>query len=120
MAEREPSELAARLRPELERLAATRTTISYRDLATRAQLEPPGVIRRLAAALEHLMEEDAAADRPFLAAVVVSRARPGLPAPGFFERAVALGRFAPGENIAEQGRQHGAELQRLYSHYRPG
>lgn len=37
------------------------------------------------------MEEDAAAGRPLLAAVVVSRTRQGLPAPGFFAKARELG-----------------------------
>ena len=118
MADSDPGELAARLRPELERLAATRGTISYRDLAGRAGLEPPGIIRRLADALEWLMEEDAAAGRPFLAAVVLSRARPGLPAPGFFERGAALGRFNRSDDITRQERQHAAELERLYGRYR--
>jgi hypothetical protein len=40
------------------------------------------------------MEEDAAADRPFIAALVISRVRGGLPAPGFFNCARRLGRFA--------------------------
>jgi len=30
------------------------------------------------------MEEDAAPDRPFIAALAISKARGGLPAPGFF------------------------------------
>jgi hypothetical protein len=33
-------------------------------------------------ALERLMEEDAAADRPFIAALAISKARGGLPGPG--------------------------------------
>jgi hypothetical protein len=33
-------------------------------------------------ALERLMEEDAAAVRPFIAALAISKARGGLPAPG--------------------------------------
>jgi hypothetical protein len=39
------------------------------------------------------MEEDAAV-RPFLAARAISKARGGLPAPGFFARPRRLGRFA--------------------------
>ena len=45
-------------------------------------------------ALEHLMAEDAATDRPFIAAVAISKARGGLPAPGFFDCARRLGRCA--------------------------
>ena len=44
------------------------------------------------------MGDDAAAGRPFLAALVVGRARDGLPARGFYDRAAALGRGPePGE-----------------------
>ena len=47
------------------------------------------------------MDEDAAAGRPFLAALVVGRARGGLPARGFYDRAAALGRGPePGETEA--------------------
>ena len=45
-------------------------------------------------ALEHLMAEDAATARPFIAAIAISKARNGLPAPGFFDCARRLGRFA--------------------------
>ena len=40
------------------------------------------------------MAEDVAAARPFIAALVISKWRGGLPAPGFFECAAGLGRFA--------------------------
>jgi hypothetical protein len=40
------------------------------------------------------MAEDAATDRPFIAAIAISKARGGLPAPGFFDCARRLGRFA--------------------------
>jgi len=46
----------------------------------------------VALALEALIHEDVAAGRPMLASLVVSR-RGGLPGDGFFELAVALGRF---------------------------
>jgi hypothetical protein len=45
---------------------------------------PPHSIHRVTEALERLMEEDAATDRPFIAALAISKARAGLPAPGFF------------------------------------
>ncbi len=40
------------------------------------------------------MEEDAAANRPFIAALAISNARGGLPTPGFFDCARRLGWFA--------------------------
>ena len=39
------------------------------------------------------MEEDAEADRPFIAALTISKARGGLPAPGFFGCDRRLGRL---------------------------
>jgi hypothetical protein len=43
---------------------------------------PPLSIHQVMEALERLMEEDAAADRPFIAALAISKARGGLPGPG--------------------------------------
>ncbi len=40
------------------------------------------------------MAEDASADRPFIAAMVISNWRGGVPAPDFFDCAARLGRFA--------------------------
>lgn len=68
---------------------------TYGGLAAALGLGPPGAIARVTQALEWTMAEDAAAGRPFLAALAVSRARRGLPAPGFFAAAVRLGRFPP-------------------------
>lgn len=81
-----------RVREILSAVAARGATVTYRELAGALGLEPPGVIRRVAALLEESMTEDARAGRPFLAAVVVSQAE-GLPRRGFFEQAAALGRF---------------------------
>ena len=53
------------------------------------------------------MEEDAAADRPFIAALAISKARDGLPAPGFFDCAGRLGRFADRQDARTF---HAAEL----------
>lgn len=66
--------------------------ITYQALATALGLSPPGAIARTARVLEGLMHDDAAAGRPLLAAIVVSRAD-HLPRPGFFLLAAALGRF---------------------------
>jgi len=86
--------LANRLREHLQTLAALRVAISYRDLAKAMLLSPPRTIHQLTEALEQLMAEDAAADCPFIAAIVVSDWRGGMPAPGFFDCAARLGRFA--------------------------
>lgn len=57
------------------------------------ELAPPHTIHRLTRSLEQLMQQDAAANRPFIAALVISKRRNGWPAPGFFDCAAALGRF---------------------------
>lgn len=79
-----------RLRRMLEPIAARGETRTYQEVAAGIGLEPPRTIQRLARALEALMDEDAAAGRPFLAAIVVSRSGDGLPAPGFFDHARKL------------------------------
>jgi hypothetical protein len=77
-------------------LASIGETITYgvlaRDLGVR--------MADLTAALEVLMAEDAAAGRPFLAAVCEGRLSAGLPARGFYLAAQALGRFPPGTDPA--------------------
>ena len=85
--------LARRLRAHLQALAALRVPITYRDVTKAMLLSPPHTIHQVTEALEQLMAEDAAADRPFIAAMVISKWRGGLPAPGFFDCAARLGRF---------------------------
>jgi hypothetical protein len=85
--------LAKRVRAYLQRIAGRAEPITYKALADALELTPPNTIHRIAEALEHLMQEDAANAHPFIAACVISRARGGLPAPGFFDVAQRLGRF---------------------------
>lgn len=73
--------------------SSLRLPVTYRDLAIALGLRPPRQIARVAALLEALMHEDVTARRAMFAAVVVGRQGDGLPRPGFFECAVALGRF---------------------------
>jgi hypothetical protein len=89
-----PETLARRLRAHLQAVATQRLPITYWEAAKGLQLAPPNTIHQVAEALEQFMAEDAAADRPFIAAMVISKARGGLPAPGFFDCAARLGRFA--------------------------
>ncbi len=85
--------IAPRLREHLRKVAEQRLPVTYREVAKALGLTPPNTIRQVTEALEHLMTEDAATDRPFIAAIVISKARGGLPAPGFFDCAERLGRF---------------------------
>ena len=61
----------------------------------------------LTAALETLMEEDAAKGRPFRAAVMEAKLTPGLPAPGFFAKAATLGHH-PADPVAFVAAQRAA------------
>jgi hypothetical protein len=101
--------VAKQLRTCLQNMAAAGLTITYGALARLLELPPP-IIHQLTVALERLMEEDAEAGRPFIAALVVSKARGGLPAVGFFDCARRLGRFAGDPNGVEARTFHVTEL----------
>jgi hypothetical protein len=74
----------------LAQLAALHQTTTYGALARDLNLTGPGTIARLTHALEALMDEDTAANRPLRAALISARGSP-LPARGFFDKAAALG-----------------------------
>jgi hypothetical protein len=99
------------LRRVLDEARIQRCTLTYLQAADAIRLPPPRRIHRVTRLLEKLMREDAAAGRPIRAALVVSRVRNGLPAPGFFDRAVRLGVIAP-EHQAEAA--HRDLLARLF------
>jgi hypothetical protein len=76
------------LEARLAALAAAGQTIGYGALAKELGLR----MAELTAALEALMEVDAAQGRPFRAALLHQRLSPDhLPAPGFFQKAANLG-----------------------------
>lgn len=83
----------ADIREVLLTCARAGTTIPYRELAARAQVPAPHSIHNTTLALEDLIREDHAADRPLLAALAVSRGNPGLPGRGFFMLLKELGRY---------------------------
>ncbi len=98
----------------LENIAKHRTPITYQELAKALQFLPRHSIHRVTQALERLIEEDAAADRPFIAALATSKARGGLPAPGFFDCARRLGRFAGDPDGQDAWSFHAAELNAVF------
>lgn len=102
--------LAARLRPVLRALPVAALPITYRALAQRLELKPPHTIHRLTSALEVTMREDVARGVPMIAALVTSRWRGGLPAPGFFTVAAALGRHDGSANAAFYRREFEAAV----------
>ena len=102
--------IAPRLREHLRKVAEQRLPVTYQEVAKALGLTPPNTIHQVTEALEHLMTEDAATDRPFIAAIVISKARGGLPAPGFFDCAARLGRF-DGDAAGPEARAfHAAEF----------
>lgn len=97
------------LRQLLRSLPEAQLPLTYQQAAEALNLVPPRTIQRVAQALESLMREDVAAGRPLLATLVVSR-RGELPARGFFDLAVALGRFPA--DPARHAEAYRAELAR--------
>ena len=86
--------------------------ITYNALAIAAKMTGPYKIHRLTLWLEQMMVEDHCCGRPFRAAVVISKARNGLPAPGFFKKADQLGlKFETGNLVP----QYKAYLQTVYA-----
>ncbi len=81
------------LTARLAELAALNQTVTYGKLARDLGLTGPSTIARLTTALEALMEEDAAQDHPFRAAILSGRLAKDLPAQGFFDKATALDRY---------------------------
>ena len=91
--------LSARVRACLDGRDAGEGPITYGALARALGLWAPGSVARITRALETTMREDAAADRPFIAARAVSRTGGGLPGKGYFDLARALDRGPrPGES----------------------
>ena len=102
-----------KLKARLAELAALGQTITYGDLAREMALPAPA-IQTLTIMLENLMEQDAAAGRPFLAAMLEGRLGDGLPSLGFFEKAAELDANQtsdPGAFVADQR----AALRNFYS-----
>jgi hypothetical protein len=115
----DPSD-ADRLRANLRMVAALDGTMTYHEAAMSIGLAPPHVIHSVTRILEALMEEDAEAGQPFISALVVGRARDGLPAPGFFLKARELGRFDGEAWSAEAMAWHAAELALAHAFHAEG
>lgn len=96
-----PETVAWRLRAHLQAVAThRRLPITYQKVAKGLLPAPPNTIHQVTEALEQLMAEDAAADRPFLSAMVISKARSGLPAP-------TARRGSDASPAMQRGRTHG-------------
>ncbi|WP_296712394.1 hypothetical protein [Rhodoblastus sp.] len=84
----------ATARAFLQEAAKSRRVVTYRDMASALRVTPPNTIHQVTVALERLMEEDAVAHRPFIAALAISATLGDLPRRGFFDCSSRLGRFA--------------------------
>ena len=113
-------QLRARLRAHLQALAPRRLPITYQQAAKALLLSPPNTIQQVTQALEQIMTEDAAADRPFIAAMVISKTRGGVPAPGFFHCAARLGRFASDATGLDACAFHAVEINAAFDFWGPG
>ncbi len=112
------NELALRVRKHLCRIVGHATPITYQALAKAMRLLPPNTILQLTSALECLIDEDAAAGRPLIAALVVSKARGGMPGPGFFECARLVGRFDGDPSGPEAATFYAAEFEAAVDFWR--
>lgn len=104
--------LGPRLRAHLYQIPARDLPVTYQALARDLGLRPPNTILQLTTALEGLITQDAAHNRPLIAAFVISKARGGLPAPGFFDCAARAGCFDGAADGPEAAAFHAAELAR--------
>jgi hypothetical protein len=97
----------ARLERLLITLAEQRRVMTYAEVARTLVLPPPHTIHKAAELIEALMRHHAAAGVPQLASLVVSKARGGLPAPGYFALLGELGLYA--------GPDHGPAAQAFHA-----
>lgn len=111
------SSLPKRVREHLKELARRRGSITYRDLAKELEVQPPNTIHQMADVLEGLMREDQATGAPFLAALVVSKVRNGLPAQVFFYVARKLGRFKGSDTGSDTQTYHARELESAWDYW---
>jgi len=80
----------ARMRAFIENVMKRQISVTNQAPARAFQILSPHSIHRVAEAPERLLEEDGEVDRRFIAALTISR----LAAPGFFDCAPHVGRFA--------------------------
>lgn len=96
MIDADGADALAQLRSILQQARIQQRTLTYLQIADALDMPGPRRIHKTTRLIEQLLAEDARAGRIPLAALAVSRARGGLPAPGFFDRARRLGLFADG------------------------
>jgi hypothetical protein len=107
-------EVIERLEELLIAAARARRLLTYAQVAQALDLKPPHTIHQAAELIEMMMRLHAEAGAPQLASLIVSKARGGMPAPGFFILLAKLGLY-DGPPEGEAARLfHASELVRCY------
>ena len=94
-------------------------TITYAELADAASIPNPHRIHKLTVWLENSMRRDHAAGEPLRAALVISRKRGGLPAPGFFILCSELGLYQGAASGQHAAQFHKTVITNLYQNSGP-
>jgi hypothetical protein len=106
---------SSRIADILEAVARGGDTITYRDIADRAQIPSPGRIQAVTGALEEMIRADHAAGRPLVAVVAVSRSGDGLPGAGFFQLCREIGLYFGPDHGPQAELFHAMQVRRLAS-----
>ena len=110
----EPDRIA-QLETLLIAAAREKRLMTYAEVARALDLPPPYTIHQAALLIEALMRRHAAAGAPQVASLVVSKARGGLPAPGFFALLAELGLYDGPADGPEAQAFHAAEVARCFA-----
>ena len=94
-------------------------TLTYQSLADRAAAPPPGRIQAVTRVLEDMIRADHAAGQPLRGAVAISKARDGLPGPGFFQLCREIGRYFGPDDGPQAALFHEMELRAVHAAARP-
>ena len=90
--------------------------VTYAEMADAANIPAPQRIHKLTRWLESTMRQDHAAGQPLRAALVISRNRSGLPAPGFFLLCKELGIYQGAKTGADAAQFHKTMIAALIPH----
>jgi hypothetical protein len=101
----------------LQVAAKMHTTITYRDVATSLNLQPPQTINQATTLLENLMRQHVAENKPILASLVISQIRAGLPAHGYFQLLNELGVYSGSVDDEDAVIFHQSEVERVFEYW---
>jgi hypothetical protein len=121
MPDQDNADTSWRHRAEMALATAQRAgqTITYIELADAAKIPKPNRIHKLTMWLEDTIREDNASGKPLRAALVISRNRGGLPAPGFFMLCGELGLYRGAVSGQHAAQFHQTTITDLWRKYNP-